>query len=970
MIKRASHVIERLEKRTLLSNTTAVNAGAIVPNSTTIPTNMLGVNLVYWDDRLSTSQTQQMVEAAGLNEFRFPGGSAADDFHFNSSSNYGDSAADTVPQFAQFIQAVGGTGVVTLDYGSGSPQEAEAELAYLLGPATDTTSIGPGIEWNDSSSQWQTVNWKTVGYWAALRGASPVTPDDGLNFLRLHQATPFSDITCFEIGNEEYGSWEVDHHGTNLPTGGTTGGQHDPQTYVAFAQSLAAFVAADQANLPSISIGIDSGDPTGESDGNWTRGVLSDGQAIGFVPNFISDHSYMQDPGNESDSFLLNDTVSNAASVLDWSTRYSDYENLLTQTVGSSASTVRVDATEFNSVSYNPGKQTTSLVNGLFIADSLGSLLQSGYRSSYVWDLRNDYDDSNNNSSSLYGWRDAGDYGILGDPNNSSPPTTGPYVAYPSYYAEQLVSKIALTGGQAVMVSNSASGMSAYAIKESNGHLDLLVINKSPSTTLTDQFNLTGFQPGGTAQVWQYGETQDTAQSHSATGASALSSSSANLNLSGDSFSYTFPAYSMTVLDLSPAAVTSPLALVGSNYLELDATVSGQLDDWAGTTNVGTPTHTYKLSSISSITDAGTSGNDALTIDFTNGNPLAAATPGIGFNTAGISGESTGGTDSLIVAGDNHGDSYAASNGQLFISGGLGTSVFNSVPIAFSNIAAETIDAGAGPDALSVAGSTPVQYTAPAAASHPLADLSSLNIASGSKVVFASPNASRALLELNTAGSWSGQLDLRSNDMLVHGGAPALAIINSAVVTGYNRGLWTGAGITSSSAASSTHLTSLGVILNTNTISFDGVPGVATDVLVKYTYYGDANLDGKVDGSDYSLIDNGFQNHLTGWYNGDFNDDGFVNGSDYTLIDNAFNRQGTSLAASVATPAAQVATVDRMTTKPAALFSQMPITALGEGMSASWTITSGSAASQIFGPDADRRSHVSSVDALLLPVQP
>ena len=27
------------------------------------------------------------------------------------------------------------------------------------------------------------------------------------------------------------------------------------------------------------------------------------------------------------------------------------------------------------------------------------------------------------------------------------------------------------------------------------------------------------------------------------------------------------------------------------------------------------------------------------------------------------------------------------------------------------------------------------------------------------------------------------------------------------------------------------------------------------DVLVKYTYYGDANLDGKVDGSDYSRID-------------------------------------------------------------------------------------------------------------------
>jgi hypothetical protein len=68
------------------------------------------------------------------------------------------------------------------------------------------------------------------------------------------------------------------------------------------------------------------------------------------------------------------------------------------------------------------------------------------------------------------------------------------------------------------------------------------------------------------------------------------------------------------------------------------------------------------------------------------------------------------------------------------------------------------------------------------------------------------------------------------------------------------------------------------------------------DILVKYTYVGDANLDGKVDASDYSRIDNGYLNQLTGWANGDFNYDGVVNGSDYTLIDNAFNMQAEPLA--------------------------------------------------------------------------
>ena len=33
--------------------------------------------------------------------------------------------------------------------------------------------------------------------------------------------------------------------------------------------------------------------------------MLSKGLAIGFVPGFISDHSYMQAPGNESDANLL-----------------------------------------------------------------------------------------------------------------------------------------------------------------------------------------------------------------------------------------------------------------------------------------------------------------------------------------------------------------------------------------------------------------------------------------------------------------------------------------------------------------------------------------------------------------------------------------------------------------------------------------------------------------------------------------
>jgi autotransporter-associated beta strand protein len=165
----------------------------------------------------------------------------------------------------------------------------------------------------------------------------------------------------------------------------------------------------------------------------------------------------------------------------------------------------------------------------------------------------------------------------------------------------------------------------------------------------------------------------------------------------------------------------------------------------------------------------------------------------------------------------------------------------------------------------------------------------------------------------------AGLIDLTKNALVIHTGTTFTAAYNQVAST-YNGGAWNGStGITSSTAAAdSSHLTTLGVIINdsaanssnaSGTAIYTSVDGAATvdgDILVKYTYYGDANLSGAVDGSDYSLIDNGYLNQLTGWFNGDFNYDGVVNGSDYTLIDNAFNSQGATLASELASPDAVV----------------------------------------------------------------
>jgi prepilin-type processing-associated H-X9-DG protein len=195
-----------------------------------------------------------------------------------------------------------------------------------------------------------------------------------------------------------------------------------------------------------------------------------------------------------------------------------------------------------------------------------------------------------------------------------------------------------------------------------------------------------------------------------------------------------------------------------------------------------------------------------------------------------------------------------------------------------------------------------------------------LTIAAGAQVVM---DANTGLLIVNSlnldpasTGSAVGKLDLTDNGLIVHNGN--VTSITAAVKAGADNLTWNGStGITTATAAGDTHhLTALGVVQNENaagrpiyTSNFDGAMGLSlttTDVLVMYTYYGDANLDGRVDGSDYSLIDNGYLDHLTGWQNGDFNYDGIINGSDYTLIDNAFNQQGAELSAGIAGPEATV----------------------------------------------------------------
>jgi hypothetical protein len=147
----------------------------------------------------------------------------------------------------------------------------------------------------------------------------------------------------------------------------------------------------------------------------------------------------------------------------------------------------------------------------------------------------------------------------------------------------------------------------------------------------------------------------------------------------------------------------------------------------------------------------------------------------------------------------------------------------------------------------------------------------------------------------------TGKLDLRDNDLVVDyaGDVSPIGAWSNSAYTGVT-GLVQSGAIGTSSA---TPITRLGVddashalhISGSQTGLFDGQTVDATAVLVKYTYGGDAMLDGKVDVDDYGRIDFNIPLGTSGWANGDFNFDGQVNVDDYGLIDFAVATQASPL---------------------------------------------------------------------------
>jgi hypothetical protein len=462
------------------TSTVQITAGTTL---TTIPALAFGINTAVWDGDMLDAAVPGLLTKAGISAIRYPGGSTSDDYNWQTNSivpNQGGfaNANNTFDAFMGLVKSTGTTPIITVNYGS------------------NTTGNGGG------------------------------TPAFAASWVNYANVTKGYGVKYWEVGNEVYGNgeygahWETDLHSAL-----------DPSTYGA---NVALFASAMKAVDPTIKVGAVLTAPGNWPDGvspNWNTNVLT---KCGTSIDFVIVHWYPQNPGSESDSGLLSSTQTIAGMV-------SAVRSLLATFGGANAANIQILVTETNSVSSDPGKQTISIVNSLFVADDIMDWLEKGVTSVDVWALHNG-STAGNISSSLFGTATFGDYGILSNATSGEPAADSPF---PTYYGMQMLSKLGKAGDTMVAASSSNGLLSVHAVRQAGGNLALLLINKDPANIISANVSVSGFTPVGSATVYSY------APSSSAIGTSSGGSL-------GASFTFAAPPYTLTTIVLSPTGTATP----------------------------------------------------------------------------------------------------------------------------------------------------------------------------------------------------------------------------------------------------------------------------------------------------------------------------------------------------------------------------------------------------------------------------
>jgi len=328
------------------------------------------------------------------------------------------------------------------------------------------------------------------------------------------------------VGNEVYGSWEYDLHAK----------PHDPATYAGAVAGASGYYQLIKAQDSTANVGVVV---TGNNT-TWDAIVLANAPY-----DFVELHYYAQNPGNENDTNLLTQGPAQLTALI------KSVQSALA-TAGKPNTPIYLG--EFNSVSSNPGKQSVSIVNGLYAGMALGEVLNAGLPMATWWQgIGAGCSTGGNNATSLYGWQNFGSYGQMADtwPNPygcAGAPSIPQGTLMPSGQAMALVSQFAIAGNHMlpIAIPSTLPLVRGYAATQGSGY-SVLLVNLDQNNPATVTLQLQGAtQTQFSVSTISYGKAQyDTSQSNVWT--PPVTSALGNTNATP---SITLPAWSLTVVQL------------------------------------------------------------------------------------------------------------------------------------------------------------------------------------------------------------------------------------------------------------------------------------------------------------------------------------------------------------------------------------------------------------------------------------
>jgi len=370
------------------------------------------------------------------------------------------------------------------------------------------------------------------------------------------------------------------------------------------------------------------------------------------------------------------------------------------------------------------------------------------------------------------------------------------------------------------------------------------------------------------------------------------------------------------------APATAILGTTGNDTLTIkrDATNVNQVDYWLNVPTTGAATGNLPVGTPMNISLLG--GNDVLNLDNSLSNVIVGGSTLASTSTGNIVENVIGSTGNDTVNLDGANNQVTFGGNSLPLTAGTGTITAMTYTdgggndsITTTGTQAKTITATTGNDSITKNGTGALTLnpgtgklalnastgttTIPASTGTGIRQVafSNLTIGATGKVVVAASSATagdyskhgnRSVLNIDAGGltiTTGGVLDMGDNDMVLHyalaNEAAARTLISGNLASGFDGGGFDTLGINSSTASFDANFGSgtraLGWMDN-NDIGANTFDGINTsdlnEVMVKFTYYGDSDLSGTVDATDFGLFAAGKSNAGTGWAFGNYDYNG------------------------------------------------------------------------------------------------